>query len=230
MGIVGLGVFIYRQLHLEKPFLDIRILNVKEYRIALIASMLLYLAMMAATILIPIYVQTIREYSATISGLVMMPASIAMAIISPMAGRIYDKLGIKKLFIGGSVLQLVSYAGMAVLSFNTSMVYLAVVLVIRNLAIGCLMMPLVTWGMSSVEKKKTSDGTALFTSLRTVAGAIGSALFAGVMTVVESHASSIVGIDVAFICLTVVALIQLFIAIFCCKGAKEIEAVKVVVS
>ncbi len=217
LGMVGSGVFIYRQLYLDKPFLDIRILKVKEYRTALIASMLLYLAMMAATILIPIYVQTIREYSATVSGLVMMPGSIAMAVISPMAGRIYDKLGIKKLFIGGSILQLLSYAGMAVLSYHTSMIYLAVMLVIRNLAIGCLIMPLVTWGMSKIEKQKTSDGTALFTSLRTVAGAVGSAVFIGVMTIVESHTSSITGIDVAFICLTAVTVIQLIIAIFFCN-------------
>ena len=223
IGVVSAGVFIYRQLHLEKPFLDIRIFKVKEYRNAVIASMLLYTVLMAATMLIPIYIQTIRGYTATISGLVMMPSSLVMAIISPMTGRIYDKIGIKKLFIIGSVLQIISYAGMAVMSLQTSMLYLTLILVIRSIAIGCLMMPLVTWGMSKIQKEKTSDGTALLTSLRTVAGAVGSALFVGVMTVVESHTSSITGMCVAFICLTVIGVIQLFIAIFGCRENSRVR-------
>lgn len=223
IGIVSAGVFIYRQLHLEKPFLDIRIFKVKEYRTAVIASMLLYIVLMAATMLVPIYIQTIRGFSATISGLVMMPSSIVMAVISPMAGRIYDSMGIKKLFIIGSVLQILSYSGMSVLSQETSMIYLAVILVVRSIAIAFLMMPLVTWGMSKVQKEKTSDGTALLTSLRTIAGAVGSAVFVGVMTVVEGHTSSITGMSVAFICLTVIAVIQLFIAIFGCKEKNRVR-------
>lgn len=70
---------------------------VKDYKFALslAGSMLLYLVMMGSSIIMPLYVQTVMGYSATVSGLVTLPGSLAMAVVSPFAGKIYDKLGMK---------------------------------------------------------------------------------------------------------------------------------------
>ena len=214
LGLVGSIAFIARQLRSEKPFLEVRVFKVKQYRIAVISSMLLYLAMMAATILVPIYLQTIRGYSATISGLVMIPGSAAMAILSPMIGKLYDKFGIKKLFIIGAALQVISYLGMTFLGDAIPLWYITVMQTVRNIAIGFLMMPLATWGMAAVGQDKTSDGTSLLTSLRTVAGAIGTAVFVGLMTAVGRSATDTIGMNVTFMVLAALGAVQLLIAVF----------------
>ena len=57
--------------------------------------------------LMPLYVQSILGKSATISGLVVLPGSLVSAFLSPIAGRIYDKVGIRIItIIGGSSLVL----------------------------------------------------------------------------------------------------------------------------
>lgn len=220
LGIVILIAFVIRQLHLESPFLELRTFKNKEFRLSVIMSMLLYAVMIASSTLFPIYIQTVHGLSATLSGLIMMPGSLAMAIISPFAGRIYDKYGIRRLAVIGSAFMAISCLGISFVSEQTSIIYLVFVYIARLIAISCIMMPIVTWGMSTLDGKYTSHGTALLTSLRTISGSIGSAVFVAVMTYVTKSTSSSAtvianasGIDAAFISISVVALLQLAIAV-----------------
>ncbi|MFR5583792.1 MAG: MFS transporter [[Clostridium] scindens] len=106
-------------LNLEQPFLELRVLKSKEYALSVIGSMLLYLVMMGSAVIMPLYVQSILGYSATVSGLVTLPAgSLAMAVVSPFAGRIYDRLGMKKLFVTGALCMLASNLGMAFITMQ----------------------------------------------------------------------------------------------------------------
>lgn len=224
VGIASMIVFVYRQLHMEMPFLELRILKNREFMLSVIGSMILYLVMMGSSIIMPLYVQSIKGMSATVSGLVTLPGSLLMALVSPFTGKIYDKLGMKKLFIAGALFMLISNLGMIFLSLETSIIVAAILNAIRSISIGCLMMPLVTWGLSGIEIENTAHGTALLTSLRTIAGAIGSAVFVAIMTVVAENSvgsfgenAYIHGLNITFIVMTCVTSILLFIAVFCVK-------------
>nr|WP_142703902.1 multidrug efflux MFS transporter [Streptococcus gallolyticus] len=76
---------------METPFLNLRILSQKQFLLSVLGSMLLYLVMMGSSVMLPLYVQSIRGLSATISDLVTLPGSLAMTIVSPLAGKICDK-------------------------------------------------------------------------------------------------------------------------------------------
>lgn len=227
LGIVGSVLFVYRQLHLEEPFLDVRILSNRDYAISVIGSMLLYFIMMGSSIMLPLYVQQVKGLSATISGLVALPGSLAMAIISPFAGRLFDKLGIKILLVSGSVCLTASNLCMYFITMDTSIWLASGFNVIRSIAIGCLMMPLVTWGAGSIDARKTSHATALLTSLRTISGAIGSAVFVAVMTVAASHkakqlgeGASMYGMNVSFAAMAASSLLLFAVAVVVCKDKK----------
>lgn len=217
LGFSFAGVFIYRQSHMAVPFLELRIMKVKGYRTAVIASMLMYASMIAASILLPIYMQTIRGCSATISGLVTMPGSLAMAFISPLAGKNYDKIGIKKVFLLGSVLLTISSLGMVFISDVTPLLWVAGLNIVRNIAIGCMMMPFMTWGMSSLDGKHTAHGTAMLTSLRTVAGSFGAVIFVAVVSAVAKASTQMAGMNAAFFGLTVIGFVEMGLAFYVVK-------------
>ena len=145
---------------------------------------------MGSSVLMPLYVQSVMGYSAVISGLVTLPGSLATTLVSPFAGRIYDKMGIKRLFVIGSAIMLFSNIGMYFLTMSTPLWTAAVLNVIRNVSIGSLMMPLLTWGTSSIQIKKVADASSLLTSFRTIAGSIGSAVFVGIMTAVSEGSAA----------------------------------------
>ena len=230
LGIIGAVLFVRRQLNLDTPFLDIRILKIKEYAIGVIGSMFLYFIMMGSSILMPLYVQNTLGLTATIAGLVTLPGSLVTAIISPFAGKLYDKVGMRILFITGSSLLALSNFAMIILTADTSVWFAAVFNIIRSMAIGCLMMPLITWGTSYVDPLKTADSSALLTSLRTIAGAVGSAAFVTIMTFSAGiskkptvAAASMQGVTTAYLWMGIVSVIMLCIAIWGTNNKKNVE-------
>ncbi|MGN0521709.1 MAG: MDR family MFS transporter [Eubacterium sp.] len=227
IGVVTFVLFVIRQLHMSQPFLELRILKHRDYTLSVLGSMMLYFVMMGSSIIMPLYVQSIMGYSATVSGLVTLPGSLAMAVVSPFAGKIYDKVGMRKLFIAGAIVMFISNIGMFTITMNTPLIISAIYNLIRNISIGCLMMPLVTWGVDSIEDKNTAHGTALLTSFRTISGAIGSAVFVGIMTLVQNRSQStygenalIHGLNITFLAMSAVSLIMFVIGVIFVKSSK----------
>lgn len=229
VGIVVCVLFVIRQLGLEKPFLDVKILGSRDYAVSVISSMILYLVMMGSSVMMPLYVQSVMGYSAVISGLVTLPGSLATALVSPFAGRMYDKMGIKKIFVTGSAALVISNIGMSFITMGTPLWVATALNVIRNIAIGSLMMPLLTWGTSSVVSGKLADASSLLTSFRTIAGSIGSAVFVGIMTAVSAGSEAaygdnaiIHGMNVSFLWMAVGALVLFVISVL---GVRRNKAV-----
>ncbi|WP_042274453.1 MDR family MFS transporter [[Clostridium] dakarense] len=221
VGIITSILFVYRQFSIEQPFLDLRVLKFRKYTLSVIGSMLLYLILMGTSVIMPLYIQSIMGYSATISGLVTLPGSLAMTVVSPFTGKLFDKIGMKKLFIIGALFMFISNIGMVFISMSTPIYIPALYHVIRSIAIACLMMPLVTWGTNSVDKSLVTDATALLTSLRTIAGAIGAAMFVGVMSMISTNSiptygknAPMHGLNVTFFAMSIVAVILLVISVF----------------
>ena len=193
--------------------------------------MLLYLVMMGSSVLMPLYVQSVRGYSATTSALVVLPGSLAMALTSPFAGKLYDKIGMKKLFVAGALCLLLSNIGMIFTTMETSIWIAAALNTVRCIAIGCLLMPLVTWGIDGIDDSLTAHGTALLTSLRTTAGAAGSAIFVGIMatsaarfTAELGDGAQIRGVDTAFATMSLGSAVLFAVSVFCVREKKNTSA------
>jgi EmrB/QacA subfamily drug resistance transporter len=223
VGLVTSVIFAYRQLHIEVPFLDIRVLKNWDFSVSLTATVVIQLIFMGTSIIVPVYIQQIKGESATISGLVTLPGSLVWTVISPFAGKIYDKIGMKLLFIIGSVILIFSNLPIFFISIHHSVWIFSGINVFRSLACGALLMPLVTWAMKDIPKIKASDATALYNSIRFIAGAVASALFISVMTKISNasvgkkESPQMYGINVVFLIMTFLSVILLLIGIFGCK-------------
>lgn len=220
IGVLVCALFVARQCRLEKPFLDVKILRSWNYGVSVIASMVLYLVMMGSSVMMPLYVQSVMGRSAVVSGLVTLPGSVVTAVVSPFAGKLYDKMGIRRIFIPGAAALVVSNVGMAFITMGTPLWVAAGFNVIRNLSIGSLMMPLLTWGTSNVSPQKVADASSLLTSFRTISGSIGSAVFVGIMTTVGASSVSAYGdsalmhgLNISFLWMAAGALVLLMISI-----------------
>lgn len=228
VGLAAGVLFVVRQLRLEEPFLELRVLKNKDYAVSVLGSMLLYFVMMGSTIILPLYVQQTLGLSATISGLVVLPGSLLSALISPFAGKLYDKLGMRLLFIVGSVLLIAGHGLMWFVESGTTVWAAAGLNCLRNIAIACLMMPLVTWGAGGMPKEMMAHATALLTSLRTISGAIGSAVFVALLTgvtesAVVSHGedASMYAVRVTFLAMAVGSVLLLALALWGTKSSRK---------
>lgn len=222
IGVVSGILFVKRQLRLEQPFLDVSVFSNHRFRTAIMGSMLMYAILIAVSVLQPIYIQKICGYTATVSGLVAMPGSILMAFMNPVIGKLYDKIGIKILFVTGAVLLIISSGAFSIFTAATSIILISGVNIIRNMGIVCIMMPLVTYSVSEISESKVSAATSLLTSLRTVAGSVGSAVFIATATIASTSTIDIHGINVAFVGMSAVSIMIFIIAVLGVKEEKKI--------
>jgi MFS family permease len=228
VGVVTGVIFAKRQLGQTRPFLELRILKERNYALSVIFSMVLYFVMMGSSILMPLYVQSVMGQSATVSGLVTLPGSLTMAIVSPFAGKLFDKAGIRTLLLAGSAAMMLSNFGMFFIGMDTPLWVASGLNVVRCVAIGCLLMPLVTWGLSGIPVELTAHGTALLNALRTVAGAVGTAVFVGIMSLVASvsagqygDGASLHGLNAAFLVMGIIAAGMLVGAVLLARTKRE---------
>jgi EmrB/QacA subfamily drug resistance transporter len=224
IGLIASVLFIYRQLHSKSPFLDIRVLKHKCFTIAVLTTIAIQLILMGSAVILPLYFQQVKGYSATISGLAVLPGSLSLAFISPFAGKIYDKMGIKILLLISGVFSTLSNLSLYFITIKINIWVVAVINIIRCVSLGIITMPIITWGMSKIPASKTTDGSATINSFRIVSGAIGTVLFVTVMTTVENFVKNskkepqLYGINFVFLCMAGISLIILLFGIFGCES------------
>lgn len=233
VGIISLILFIIRQFKVNSPLLNLRVLKSKQLVISVIILMILYASFTSATMILSLYIQSTRKMSAMIPGLVMLPGSILMSLLSPISGRILDKHGVRILAISGFVCLAIGTFSFSNLSETTSILMLTIMYSFRMLGITLLLMPITTWGLNSLKSSEIADGSAIGSTLRQVAGAIGSSVFISIMTSVTKHSlsnskviSDIAGMDAAFRSATILVLVGLVISLIYVKD-KKIKSKKV---
>lgn len=225
IGILSLVIFIHRQLTVEKPLLNIRVFKSKIFAVSTILSIITSIAMTFATMMISLYVQSIRGYSAFDSGLLMMPGSILLSILSPITGKMFDKYGARRIVIPGFIFLGIGTGAFAFLGESTSLAFLSFMFCFRMIGIAFLLMTVTTWGINSLKPEDIPSGSAISSTLRQVAGSIGSAIFMTIMTSVSLRNSSetsikvadIKGMNTSFFIATVLIVVGLVLSIIYIK-------------
>jgi EmrB/QacA subfamily drug resistance transporter len=182
LGAAALGLFIWRQLVMDSPLLELRVFKSPSFTIATVISMIVMIIMLSAQLLLPIYMQTMLGYSALKSGMMLLPGAILMGLMSPVAGKLFDKLGARMLVITGLSLTLVSALMFTRLTETTSYSFLIIGYSLRMIGVSLTIMPVITSGMNSLSPQMIPHGIPVNTTLRTVAGSIGTALLVTIMT------------------------------------------------
>ena len=226
VGVVALVFFFRRQLKMEHPMLQVRVLQNRKFLIATIIGMLVQGALLAAGILVPIYLQSLMGYSATVSGLVLLPGAIIMGAMGPLAGRLFDKHGPRVLSIIGMGVLTVTTFCFAFLGTETGLITLTLLYTVRLFSLSLVNMPITTWGMNALDNELVNHGTSVNNTFRQVAGSLGTAIIVSASTIATNASSrvmtptqaSIFGIDVAFALAGVLCLIGFIMVVALVKN------------
>jgi len=182
IGFVSLFLFVTRELRSEKPMLDFRVFKSSIFSLTTIINVALTVAMFGPMLLIPIYLQNVLGISPLHSGLMLMPGAVVMGIMSPITGRMFDKVGARPLAVFGLAITVATTFMLARLTTDTSYGYLIGVYTVRMFGMSMIMMPIMTAGLNQLPQRLHPHGTAMVNTIRSVAGAIGTALLVTLMT------------------------------------------------
>ncbi|EMB4687584.1 DHA2 family efflux MFS transporter permease subunit [Staphylococcus aureus] len=182
IGIIFIILFVIRELRMKAPMLNLEVLKFPTFTLTTVINMVVMLSLYGGMILLPIYLQNLRGFSALDSGLLLLPGSLIMGLLGPFAGKLLDTIGLKPLAIFG--IAVMTYATWELTKLNMDTPYMTImgIYVLRSFGMAFIMMPMVTAAINALPGRLASHGNAFLSTMRQLAGSIGTAILVTVMT------------------------------------------------
>lgn len=191
-GTILAGLFIWRQILMEKPMLELRVFKYRSFALTTIIGSILNIIFMGSGIIMPIFLIGIAGKSAFESGMVLLPGSLVTAFVMPFAGKLFDKHGVKKLVVPGIIIFTLSSIPFANLKMNTSMLLIVLLLSLRSIGIGLIITPLQTAGMNDLPGRLFTHASSVVNTAKSLMASLGCAILITVMSsIAAAHSPSI---------------------------------------
>jgi EmrB/QacA subfamily drug resistance transporter len=182
VGLVFIVLFTLREISTDEPMLNLSVFRYNIFTISTIVSCVVNMALFGAMILVPIYLQNIRGFTPLQSGLLLLPGAISMAIMSPVSGALFDRIGARPLAIVGLFITAVTTWYFSKLDMNTSYAHIMLLYTMRMFGMSFISMTIMTAGLNQLPRHLGSHGTAAANTARQVAASLGTAFLVTVMT------------------------------------------------
>ncbi|MGO4348855.1 MDR family MFS transporter [Paenibacillus sp. MCAF9] len=181
-GIVVLAYFVVRTLRVSNPLLNLRVLKIPRFTYGVILNCCITISLYAGTLLVPIFMQNIKGESSFTTGMVMLPGTLAMVLISLAAGRLYGKIGPSKLIFIGLLLMGLATWELSHANVATSAAFITVWVAIRYMGIGFSNMPVTNAAMSAVPSVNSGHASAVMNWIRQGTSALSISLFSTILS------------------------------------------------
>lgn len=232
-GGFALLLFIWRQLLLKQPVMDLRAFRYPTFALFTVLLFVLMMTFFSSAIILPMFMQGVLMVTAFKSGLIFLPGGIVNGFMAPISGKLFDKFGPRVLVIPGLAVAVVSLWQFTQFNEATSTGFLVAVHIALMIGIALVMMPAQTAGLNQLPSHLHPHGTAILNTLLQVSDAIGTALYISVMSggqnqylrgASDPQAPEVIakglaaGIHNAFWFGVIIALVALILGLFLRKG------------
>lgn len=181
IGIITMILFVFRQLKLEEPLLDLKVFKYHNYTKGVIIFVVVIMTMFASEIVMPMYLQGPMGFSAKVAGLILLPGALLNGFLSPFMGAIFDKIGPRKLVVPGLIILLCVSIFYSTIHPGISVWVFVIVYIILMISISAVLMPANTNALNALPKEMYPHGTAVSNMLQPIGGALGIAIFVSIM-------------------------------------------------
>jgi EmrB/QacA subfamily drug resistance transporter len=182
LGIIFIAFFIWRELNVDEPLLELRVFRYNIFTLTTIIGAAINLTLFGGMILLPIYLQSIRGFTPMDAGLLMLPGALLMGVMSPISGALFDRIGARPLAVFGLIITAITTWEFSKLTSDTPYNHILMLYTIRMFGMSFMMMTVQTAGLNQVPLRLGSHATAMSNTVRQIAGSVGTALLVTVMT------------------------------------------------
>ncbi|GAB3799442.1 MDR family MFS transporter [Virgibacillus kimchii] len=173
-GFAAIILFVVRQLRLQTPILELRVLKVPVFALVTVISIISFSLLISIETILPMYVQNAQQLSPLYAGLVVAPGALTLAVMSLFAGNLYDKYGGKIITIIGFVLISTSTLWYYFsLETTSSFVFTSFLFMLSMAGVAMINMPIMTAGINALPDKLIPHGTAIINTARQFGGSLG---------------------------------------------------------
>lgn len=233
VGLVALGAFVVRQRRLAEPLIDLRPFGSAGFDLGVLLVVIALMVVFSMNILLPLLMQGALGFDALGAALTLLPACVLSCVLAPVAGKVYDRCGLRYMAPVG--LALIAVFACLLSTLDASATSLHIVLFYAPVIIGTslVMGPAQSFALSRLEPQLYPHGVTIVSTAFQIAGCVGSSLFVGVMSGVQAgaiagEASEVDGVVQGFSTAALVAcsigVVGFVLAV--CAGVIEARAIK----
>jgi DHA2 family multidrug resistance protein len=183
-----LALFAVREFSAPVPAVDLRLFRDRLFLSGTLIGGVMFAMLMSLTFLLPVFMQEVLGFTATQSGLALMPRTLIMMVVTPFIGKFYNKVS-PRLVVGfGVVLFAISAYQMSHYTLDTGSGGIVAALLIQGTGFACIWVPLTTVALTSIPRHKMSDATGSNSLVRQIGGSVGLAIFATLLSRSQSTA------------------------------------------
>ncbi len=176
ISVTSLTIFVVNELlFAEHPVVNLRLFKNISYSTGNAIMFFTFFNLFGSIVLLPIYLQTLMGYTATLAGLVLGPGGVATMIAMPIAGRLITKINPKGILVFGIIICAYSTHLMSGFNLQADFYSVAWPRIVLGIGMGFTVIPLMTLAFSSIKKEEMGNATAIFNLLRNLGGSFGVA-------------------------------------------------------
>lgn len=175
LGVISLALFVTIELEVDHPLLDLRVFRYRTYTMSLIVMAVMMTGLFATLFYVPLFLQSALGYPALDAGLLILPQALVMGFLTPIAGRLYDKIGPRWLVFTGLLIAAYGSYLLSGISLDVTRGEIVLWMCIRSAGVGMSMMAVMTGGLSALPSTLTTSGSAINTVTQRVSAALGLA-------------------------------------------------------
>jgi len=178
VSIVTLVVFLFRELTIKYPVLDLHAFKDRTFSTGTFLMTVVGFVLYGSLVLLPIWLQTLLGYSSLDSGIAMAPRGIGAFCGMPLVGLFLAKYDPRKFLASGLLIAAVTLWSFPSLDLNAGYWNFFWPQFIQGISMALLFVPLTTISMSNIPKEQMGNATSIFNLLRNIGGSIGIACVA----------------------------------------------------
>jgi EmrB/QacA subfamily drug resistance transporter len=186
-GVLSLALFAVIELEVTDPLLDVRIFRHWAFTHSLFLITLLMVVMFGVLFYIPQFLQQVQGLGALDSGLSLLPQALVMAVLMPIAGLVYDRVGPRWPAAVGLTIVAASTYLLHTTTIDTSRGQITWTLTLLGVGLGLAMMPIFTGGIAVIPVAQVNVASAFNNVVQRVSGAIGLAVLTSILTTQQAQ-------------------------------------------
>ena len=175
ISVVALAFLIYWELKTEHPVIDLRLFKERTYGAGVSIMFFFGFALYGSVVLLPLYLQTLMGYNATLAGLALGGGGLGSLMVMPVVGRLTTRVDSRLLIGIGLLINCLAVYLMSLYNLQIDLFHAAWPRFIQGFGLGCTFVALTTLTMSHVPQEKMGNATGIFNLLRNLGGSFGIA-------------------------------------------------------
>jgi DHA2 family multidrug resistance protein len=165
----------------KEPLMTLRLFQNRVFLNASLVGYVATVALFGAEFLMPLYLQSFRGRTALEAGVILLGVAATSAFATPLAGRLYDRIGPRSIMVTGFIILSINTWQLALLQATTPIWYIVFLLALRGLAVGLTLQTSYVTAMSSIPLDNLPRGASLLNSTRFVVQAVSVAALATIL-------------------------------------------------